>query len=102
MSQIYCVGFMSQKDKKIDEEVKMNMEPKIYTLIGLGVLIMGFIVVPTVFDRLDSMADDSPSDSAWNAPGDDIDLLKLLLGIVLVAIIVAWLSYRRDLGGGGM
>ena len=41
------------------------MEPKVYSLIGLVVVLMiiGFIVAPPVFDALDSMAD-SPSDSA--------------------------------------
>ena len=76
------------------------MEPKNYSLIGLGVLILWFIVAPPVFDALDSMAD-SPSDSAWNALDDDIDLLKLLL-LVFVPVVVIWLSYRRDLGGGGV
>ena len=81
------------------------MEPKIYSLIGLVmVLIIGFIVAPLVFDALDSRADDIPSNSAWNALDDDINLLKLLLSVlVLVAITVgAWLLYRRDIGDGGV
>jgi len=81
------------------------MEPKIYTLIGFGVLIIGFIVVPTVFDRLDSMADDSPSNSAW-ALDDDINLLKSLLsvlapGAIIIIVVAIWWS-RRDIGGGGV
>ena len=81
------------------------MEPKIYSLIGsVAVLaIIVFIVAPLVFDALDSRADDTPSNSAWNALDDDINRLKLLLSVlVLVAIIVAWLLYGRDIGGGGV
>ena len=81
------------------------MEPKVYSLIGLVVvLIIGFIVVPPVFDALDSRAD-IPSDSAWNALDDDTDLLKLLLFVfVLAAIIigVVWVLFKNGIGGGGM
>ena len=81
------------------------MEPKFCILIGsVAVLaIIVFIVYPAVFDTLDSRADDIPSNSAWNALDDDTNLLKLLPSVlVLVAIIVGALLYRRDIGGGGV
>ena len=76
------------------------MEPKVYSLIGLVVVLMIIVVAPPVFDALDSRAD-TPSDSAWNALDDDTDLLKWLLLFVLAAIIIGvmWVLFKNGIGG---
>ena len=76
------------------------MEAKAGSLIVLAVVLV--FVFPTIIDTLDTKMDDSPAGSQWNSAGND--LLKTLWLPVLAAIIivVAWVLFRRDIGGGGV
>lgn len=85
----------------IYEVVKTKME-KDDTLIGVVALILLVVVATAIVDTLDTKTDDIPADSQWNSAGND--LLKTLWLPVLAAIIivVAWVLFRRDIGGGGV
>ena len=78
----------------------MDMEKSVMIAIA-SVVVMAVVVN----DKIDSTG------SAWSPTGADLlkDLLCLALGAIIIIIITIliivvgkWLSYRRDLGSGGV